>query len=129
MRSDADINTFDLQGSDLLHGNEFEQQTRNSHARNRAIVARRAAAPAASLNWWRGRFRIAKRRRYSGSVSKSASIKILTVSSLQEIPMRAGASPKSTSWRRPFVPRMMAYGVTVSLGRALPSTGAVALRE
>jgi hypothetical protein len=40
-------------------------------------------APVASLNWWRGMLRMAKRRRSSGSVSESASMKISTVSSLE----------------------------------------------
>jgi hypothetical protein len=42
----------------------------------------RATAAVASLNRWRGMLRMAKRRRFSGSVSKSASMKISTVSSL-----------------------------------------------
>jgi hypothetical protein len=41
----------------------------------RGFVARRAAAVVASLNKWRGTLRRAKRRRSSGSVSKSASMK------------------------------------------------------
>ena len=32
---------------------------------------------------------------------------------------RTGASPKSTSWRRPFAPRMMAWGISASLLRGL----------
>jgi len=48
----------------------------------RVLVARRAAAAGASLNRWRGMFRRAKRRRSSGIVSKSASMKISTVSSM-----------------------------------------------
>ena len=47
------------------------------------FAARRAAAPVAPLNWWRGMLRMAKRRRSSGSVWKSASMKISTVSSLE----------------------------------------------
>jgi hypothetical protein len=34
---------------------------------------------------------------------------------LAKISTRTGASPKSTSWRRPFSPRMMACGIIVSL--------------
>jgi hypothetical protein len=45
-------------------------------------VPRRVAAAVASLNRWRGMLRRAKRRRSSGNVSKSASMKISTVSSL-----------------------------------------------
>jgi hypothetical protein len=48
----------------------------------RRFAARRAAEAVASLNRWRGMLRRAKRRRFSGSVSKSASMKISTVSSL-----------------------------------------------
>jgi hypothetical protein len=48
----------------------------SGHSCNRAFAPRRAAAPVASLNWCRGMVRMAKRRRSSGSVSKSASIKI-----------------------------------------------------
>src|SRR5260370_34705689 len=48
----------------------------------RGFVARRATAAVASLNRWRGMLRMAKRRRSSGSMSKSASMKISTVSSL-----------------------------------------------
>jgi hypothetical protein len=48
-------------------------------------VARRAAAAVASLKRWRGMLRRAKRRRVSGSVSKSASMKISTVSSLRRL--------------------------------------------
>ena len=48
----------------------------------RGFVARRAAAAVASLKRWRGMLSRAKRRRSSGSVSKSASMKISTVSSL-----------------------------------------------
>ena len=46
------------------------------------VDQRRAAAPDASLNRFRGMLRIAKRRRSSAWVSKSASTKISTVSSL-----------------------------------------------
>jgi hypothetical protein len=45
-------------------------------------VTRRAAVAVASLNRWRETLTRAKRRRSSGSVSKSASMKISTVSSL-----------------------------------------------
>jgi hypothetical protein len=37
-----------------------------------ALLDVAAAAPVAWLNWWRGMLRMAKRRRPSGSVSKSA---------------------------------------------------------
>ena len=46
------------------------------------LVARRAASPVAWLNCWRGTLTSAKRRRSSGSVSKSASTNISTVASL-----------------------------------------------
>ena len=85
----------------------YRMEGTSRHSCNRGLARRRAAAPVASLNWWRGMFRMAKRRRSSGSVSESASIKVSTVSSLEEIWTRTGASPKSTSWRRPFLPRMM----------------------
>src|SRR5215470_5634431 len=61
------------------------------------FAPRRAAAAVASLNRWRGMLRRAKRRRSSGSVSKSASTKISTISSLEKISTRMGASAKSTS--------------------------------
>src|SRR5689334_14449163 len=48
----------------------------------RGFVARRAAAAVASLNRWRGMLKSAKRRRFSGSMSKFASMQISTVSSL-----------------------------------------------
>ena len=51
--------------------------------RSEDFAARRAAAAVASLNRWRGMLRRAKRRRCSETVSKSASIKISTVSSLE----------------------------------------------
>jgi hypothetical protein len=46
------------------------------------VDERRAAVPEASLNRFRGMLRIATRRRSSAWVSKSASTKISTVSSL-----------------------------------------------
>ena len=64
---------------------DHEPPCRNYSSRRgcrRGFVARRAAAAVASLNRWRGMFRRAKCRRSSGSASKSASIKISTVSSL-----------------------------------------------
>jgi hypothetical protein len=47
------------------------------------FAARRAAASVALLNRWRGMLGRVKGRRSSGSISKSASIKISTVSSLE----------------------------------------------
>src|SRR5262249_39398651 len=61
------------------------------------MTALRAASPVASLKTWRGMLSIANRRRPSACVSKSASTKISTVSSLAYTPTRTGASPKSTS--------------------------------
>ena len=89
--------------------------TRHAEDAGRGFVPRRVAAAVASLNRWRGMLRRAKRRRSSGNVSKSASMKISTVSSLAQISTRTGASPKSTSCRRPFAPRIMAWGILVSL--------------
>jgi hypothetical protein len=65
------------------------------------FAARRAVAAVASAKRWRGRLRRANRRRFSGSISESASMKISTVSSLPLISTRTGVSPKSTSWRHP----------------------------
>jgi hypothetical protein len=70
--------------------------------------ARRAAAAVASLKRWRGTLSRAKRRRSSGRVCESASMKISTVSSLEWISTQIASSPKSTSWRRPLFPRMIA---------------------
>ena len=64
---------------------------------------------------YRDDFGRSKRRLSSGSVSKSASMKISTVSSLEWISTRTGASPKSTSWRRPFSRRIIAWGISASL--------------
>jgi hypothetical protein len=77
------------------------------------LAARRAASPVASLKRWRGMLSIAKRRRSSACVSKSASMNISTVSSLACTSTRTGASPKSTSWRRPFFPRIIACAMTL----------------
>src|SRR5689334_20347266 len=56
---------------------------------------------------------IAKRRRSSACVSKSASTKISTVSSLAWTSTRTGDSPKSTSYRRPFFPRIIACVISL----------------
>jgi putative transposase len=68
--------------------------------------------PDASLKRWRGTLRIANRRRSSACVLKSASTNISTVSSLAYTSTRSGASPKLTSWRRPFFPRIIACAMT-----------------
>ena len=56
--------------------------TRHGEDAGRGFAARRAAAAVASLNRWRGMLTRAKRRRFSGSISESASMKNSTVSSL-----------------------------------------------
>ena len=58
---------------------------------------------------------IAKGRRSSESVSKSASTNISMAVSLAETSTRTGASPKSTSCRRPLLPRMLAWVICAPL--------------
>ena len=58
------------------------------------LVARRAASPVAWLNCWRGTLISAKRRRSSGSVSKSASTNISTVPRLHR-PRRERATHRN----------------------------------
>jgi tetratricopeptide (TPR) repeat protein len=69
---------------EAIYGTEPNEEVSASlHNLASILIKRCAAAPAALLNWWRGMLSIAKRRRSSGSVSKSAPIIISTVSSLE----------------------------------------------
>jgi hypothetical protein len=69
-------------GLESAHGPDIARHVENLGP---SFVARRAAAAVASLNRWRGMLRSAKRRRLSGSMSESASMKISTVSSLADL--------------------------------------------
>jgi hypothetical protein len=68
--------------SAVVPGREFNFAAEIFHhveGAGQGFAARRAAAAVTSLNRWRGMLRSAKRRRSSGIVSKSASMKISTV--------------------------------------------------
>jgi hypothetical protein len=80
----------------------------SSHRGSRTTLRGTSRRRTGFAKQWRGMLRRAKRRRSSGNFSKSASTKISTASSLVWISTRKGASPKSTSCRRPLAPRMMA---------------------
>src|SRR6266478_6563608 len=75
----AVIDPFARCGDPLASGNHRRMPNQCDQF---AVTARRAAPAVASLKRWRGILIIAKRRRSSARVSKSASTKISTVSSL-----------------------------------------------
>src|SRR5208283_2633019 len=74
-------------------------------------LCRLAVSAVAWLNRLRGMLISANCRRSCGSSSESASTTISTVSSLAQISTRTGLSPKSTSCRRPDLPRIMAWDI------------------
>ena len=88
---------------------------RSRRGRSTGLGARRATVAVASLNRWRGTLTRAKRRRSSGERLKirlDENLDGLFAGMNLDMNRR---SPKSTSCRRPFAPRIMAWGIIVSL--------------